>query len=353
VGLPRDRQPFVTDSLQTAGGSIPCVSSQLSFEDRLGSIKARWSIGRMNFTVEPGLYALGRPNESAPVVVTANYKMSFDRARQALQGRDTWILVLDTKGINVWCAAGKGTFGTEELVERIASSNLGQVVSHRQLIVPQLGAPGVSAHKVKKLSGFRVVYGPIEAHDLPAFLDAGLKATPQMRCKTFSTWERLELVPVELVSALKTTLMIVPVLLFLSGLGGPGSFFNNVLTYGSFPVASLLGAVLAGAILGPLLLPWLPGRPFALKGLFLGLITTLFISSFRAYDLGHWSGRFELFAWFLILPAVTAYLTMNFTGASTYTSLSGVRKEMRWAVPLQIGAAVIGFGLWLISRFIA
>ena len=66
----------------------------------------------MNYKVDPGLYAIGNPNERSPVLVTANYKMSFDNLREALPGRDAWILVLDTRGINVWCAAGKGTFGT-------------------------------------------------------------------------------------------------------------------------------------------------------------------------------------------------------------------------------------------------
>jgi len=44
---------------------------------------------------------------------------------------------------------------------------------------------------------------------------------------------------------------------------------------------------------------------------------------------------------------------MNFTGASTYTSLSGVKREMRTALPLQIGAGIAGLGHWLVSRFIA
>ena len=76
----------------------------------------------MHFRVEPGLYALGDPSTSSPVLVTANYKMSFDRLRSSLPGRDTWILVLDTKGINVWCAAGKGSIGTDELVTCIAET---------------------------------------------------------------------------------------------------------------------------------------------------------------------------------------------------------------------------------------
>lgn len=117
----------------------------------------------MNYAVHPGLYALGEPDENAPVLVTANYKMSFDCLRQALPGRNAWILVLDTKGINVWCAAGKGTFGTNELVYRIEASGLKKVVRHRKMVLPQLGAPGIAAHQVKKLSGFKAHYGPVRA----------------------------------------------------------------------------------------------------------------------------------------------------------------------------------------------
>ena len=306
----------------------------------------------MHYTVEPGLYALGRPDEKTPVLVTANYKMSFDRLREALPDHDAWILVLDTEGINVWCSAGKGTFGTEELVRRIDASKLAQVVSHRELILPQLAGPGVAAHQVKKLSGFRVIYGPIRAKDLPAFMDNGLKATPEMRRVTFTTWERVVLIPVELVSAFKWVFIISFVFFLLGGLGGQGGFWANALDYGLFSVLALLGALTAGAILTPLLLPWLPGRAFSLKGLSMGLIMAGILTVFRAGDLGTWTGRLEILAWFFLVPALAAYLGMNFTGASTYTSLSGVKKELKWAVPLEIAAGGVGLCLWLGSRFI-
>jgi acetyl-CoA decarbonylase/synthase complex subunit gamma len=332
---------------------VPQVSSSLIWKDHLGTFKSRWGVGRMHYTIEPGLYALGQPDEHASMLVTANYKMSFDCLREAMPCRDVWILVLDTKGINVWCAAGKGTFGTKELVGRIKSSGITQVVTHRQLILPQLAGPGVAAHQVKKLSGFKVIYGPIRAKDLPAFIDAGLKATPEMRCKTFTMWERVVLVPIELVGAFKPTLIVLPILFLLGGLGGPEGFWTNAFNYGLFAVLAFLTAVFAGAVLAPLLLPWLPGRAFSMKGLALGLLVGLILAAFRGGYLTDLSSRFEILAWMGMVPAVTAYLGMNFTGASTYTSLSGVKKEMRWAVPLEIGIGVIGLGLWIGSRFIA
>jgi CO dehydrogenase/acetyl-CoA synthase gamma subunit (corrinoid Fe-S protein) len=122
------------------------TSAVLTLGDRLDHVKARWGYRRDRHRVDPGLYGLGEPGRSSPVFVTANYTLSFDALRSALVGRDAYLLVLDTAGINVWCAAGKGTFGTDELVRRIEAVGLHQVVDHRLLILPQLGAPGVAAH---------------------------------------------------------------------------------------------------------------------------------------------------------------------------------------------------------------
>ena len=345
-------QPFIIGSVQTPVGDMPKISSDLSWADHWGSVKARWGVGRMHYTVDPGLYALGEPNERSPVLVTANYKMSFDRLREVLSHRQAWILVLDTKGINVWCAAGKGTFGTDELVRRVEFNQLNRVVSHHELILPQLAGPGVAAHKVKKIIGFKVIFGPIQATDLPAFLDAGMKATPNMRRKTFTMPERAVLIPVELVSALKWSLLILPAFFLLGGLGAPSGFWNGVLNEGLFAILNLLGALLAGAVLTPILLPWLPGRAFSQKGLIMGLIITLFIALFGTLYLNIRQNYMNIIAWFFLTPALSAYLAMNFTGASTYTSLSGVRKEMRWAVPLEVVGGVVGLTLWVGSKFI-
>ena len=346
-------QPFIIGSVQTPVGDVPKISSDLLWPDHWGSKKARWGVGRMHYTVDPGLYALGNPNDQSPVLVTANYKMSFDRLRENLSNRHVWILVLDTKGINVWCAAGKGTFGTDELVQHIEFNQLNRVVSHRELILPQLAGPGVAAYKVKKRIGFKVIFGPIQATDLPAFLDIGMKATPEMRRKTFTIHERVILIPVELVSALKWSLLILPAFFLLGGLGAPSGFWNGVLNEGLFAVINLLGALLAGAVLTPILLPWIPGRAFSQKGLIMGVIITLFIAFFGAFYLNIRQNYLNTLAWFFLTPALSAYLAMNFTGASTYTSLSGVKKEMRWAVPLEIISAVVGLTLWVGSRFVS
>ena len=342
-------QPFVSGSLSTPAGLLPKVSSRLTRQDRWGTIKARFGVGRMNYAVHPGLYALGEPDENAPVLVTANYKMSFDCLRQALPGRNAWILVLDTKGINVWCAAGKGTFGTNELVYRIEASGLKKVVRHRKMVLPQLGAPGVAAHQVKKFSGFKVHYGPVRARDIPAYLDNGLTASKEMRIVTFPLADRAVLIPIELQGAAKPFALLSLALLVLAGILGRSGFQTNLLHDGLFAVVALFAAIFGGAVLTPLLLPWLPGRAFSVKGLSIGLVTALGLMTARGIEVGAWAGRVEILAWLLIIPAIAAYLAMNFTGASTYTSLSGVKKEMRFALPLEITAGIVGLMVWITS----
>jgi CO dehydrogenase/acetyl-CoA synthase delta subunit len=353
AGQPSCRQPFVVGSMKTPVGEVQKVTSVLTWQDNWGTIKARWGVGRMDYAVEPGLYALGNPTGESQVVVTANYKMSFDRLREALPRRDAWLLVLDTKGINVWCAAGKGTFGTAELIRRIKISALDRVVTHRELILPQLSGPGVAAHLVKKFSGFKVRYGPIRAKDLPDYLESGLIATRKMRVKTFTLRERLALIPIELVAAFKAAILLMLLFFLLGGLGGPAGYWANVVNYGLFAVVAILVAIISGAVLTPILLPLIPGRAFSLKGCTIGVVAAFVLLVMRNPDLAFWTGRLEALSLFLLIPALAAYLAMNFTGASTYTSLSGVKKEMRFAVPLEIGAGVAGVGLWLVSRFIA
>jgi hypothetical protein len=329
------------------GRQVAKVPTELNFSDKLGAFKVRFSFGRMNYTVEPGLYAVGNPDSESHVLVTANYKLTFDFLRKELAGLDLWILVLDTRGINVWCAAGKGTFGTDELVERIEAVGLKDIVKHRRLILPQLGAVGIAAHHVKKRSGFSVIYGPIYARDIIAFFNAGTKATEQMRQVRFSFYDRLILTPVEFVMGIKYFLIFAMVMLILSGLSRQWYSPELIVKTGVRSLVNLLIAYLAGAVAGPVLLPWLPGRSFSFKGMVAGLILVGIVILARLSG-----GRIETAGWIFVFASVGSFGTMNFTGASTYTSLSGVKKEMRVAVPLQLVAIVIGVGLWIAARFV-
>lgn len=314
------------------GPAIRATSSVVTPADHWDHVLARWAYRRDRHRVAPGLYALGSPTPDSPVLVTANYTLSFDALRSALPGTDAYILVLETYGINVWCAAGKGSFGTAELVRRIEATGLREVVRHRALILPQLGAPGVSAHEVKAATGFRVEYGPVRAADLPEYLKTR-RATPEMRRIRFGLADRLTLIPVELVSVALPVLALVVVSILL---GWPA------------PALGGIASILAGVALFPMLLPWLPTHDFSSKGLILGFVVAL---PFAAATYFGRSPEPELarvalsLACLLSLPAVTAYLALNFTGATTFTSRSGVQREIRSYIPPIAGLFAVGIVL--------
>lgn len=295
-------------------------------------ILARIGINRLNHTVTPGLYSLGNPNPNSPVFVTANYTLSFDALRSSLKNKDAYIMVLDTMGVNVWCAAGKGTFGTDEIVNKIKTTGLADVVSHRKLILPQLGAPGVNSFEVEKQSGFKVEYGPVRANDLPEYLKTK-KATPEMRQVKYTLKDRAVLIPVELNTALLPLIVSVIALYFLGGV---------------YPAIAAATAVLAGTALFPLILPWLPTKDFSSKGFLLGIVLALpfaavaFLGSATSVI---WLRVAASAAYVLLMSPLTAYLALNFTGASTFTSRTGVKKEIFRYIPIMAASLVIGIVL--------
>jgi hypothetical protein len=293
----------------------------------------------MNYTVKPGLYALGKPHEFSPVLVSANYKLTFNTLRKNLAALDCWLLILDTKGVNVWCAAGKGTFGTDELVKRLKAVGLAAIVQHRKLIVPQLGASGVSAREVARRTGFSVTYGPVRASDIKEFISSGYQATKEMRTVKFTLGDRLVLTPLELAATAKISLMMFGVLFLINLFAARPFGLGDFIAYAA--------SVLIGTVLTPALLPYIPVKAFALKGWLVGVIGTAII----ALIYGWFSSSLLLLGigYMLALPAHSAYLAMNFTGCSTYTSPSGVLREMTIALPLIIPALIAGLILVLIK----
>ncbi|MBI4187591.1 MAG: carbon monoxide dehydrogenase [Chloroflexi bacterium] len=317
------------------------ATSVITFRNRWDHFLARWRINRSGHRTEPGLYSLGNPTADSPVFVTANYTLSFDAVRSALQGIDGYILVLDTNGINVWCAAGKGTFGTGELVNRIGVTHLDGVVRHRKLLLPQLGAAGVAAHEVRKRSGFKVEYGPVRAADLPEYLKTG-QATPEMRRVRFDLADRIILIPVELMGVLLPMLGLAVVLYFLAG--------------GLWASLGVVSAILAGVVLFPILLPWLPTRDFSAKGFILGGVVALILflvrTALRETDAALWWQVGNGLSYILVWSPVTAFVALNFTGSTTFTSKSGVQREMFRYMRIMAGVFIVGIVLSVVLHFI-
>ena len=339
---------FVEEFIQTPVGSVPRISTRIDSADRWGTFKVRSGIGRNEYKVTPGLYCVGHPGPDDPVLITANYKLTFDTLRNELDELAVWLLVLDTCGVNVWCAAGKGTFATAELVQRISEVGLEKCVNHRRIILPQLSATGVAAHRVKKESGFKVVWGPIRAKDLPRFLSNAMQIEPKMRRVTFGCLERLVLIPVELAALPKYIFWFALAVFVLSGIGISVFSIGAAFWRGLQLFSAGLAGVVAGAIITPALLPWIPSRAFSAKGAITGIIVGLIVVTLFSQYLGLWGAV----AMLLCTTAISSFLAMNFTGATPFTSPSGVEKEMRRAIPLQATAVMIAAVCWVTAAFV-
>jgi hypothetical protein len=341
IALKALEKPWIRNFMVFAGRTFPVVPTRLKAAERLRNFGVRWGFGRMRYAILPGLYAVGRPTEASEVFVSANYKRSFDALRVNLTGMDAWILVLDTKGINVWCAAGEGTFGTEELVSRIGSLKLGSLVSHRSLILPQLGAPGVSAPETAKRTGFRIIWGPVRAADIPAWLRAGKVKDEAMRTVAFGIRDRMAVAPMEIVHGLPLILAAF-VLAALYGLPLGRWWAGRAL-----PAALVLGgAIPVGTVLFPALLPWLPTRAFSIKGAFLGVLWAGILSFALGLPLLASIGAI------LLSASAVSFLAMNFTGSSTFTSQPGANLEVTMSFWPLASSLIIGLGAFFASKFI-
>ena len=211
---------------------------------------------------------------------------------------------------------------------------------------------GVSANAVRAATGYRVVWGPVRSADLPAFLAAGLKATPRMRAVTFTLRERLALSPMEVVPSLRYALWAVPLFVMLAVLGtsiGARRLVWQAALMSLFPAVLLFAlAVVAGAVLLPALLPWLPGRAFTVKGAIAGAAAALAM----LFALPGMLGMLSPWAWvgtILAVSSAASYVGVNFTGSTPYTSPSGVEHELRRAIPWEAAALGVALVCWTVA----
>jgi len=207
------------------------------------------------WSTETGLRAVGNPGPESPVIVTCNYDLTVRRVLRALAGRNAWLVVAPSAGINVWCAAAGGHFGTHQVVTALKTSGIEDRVRHRRAILPQLAATGVEPRQVVDRCGWKLRFGPVRAQDLPRYLDAKEKKDASMRRVRFDAFERFEMaVAWAAPCAALLALLAAP---FRPGWSGPLALLATGLAaavfflYDRLPAApgSTLAAVGAGAAL--------------------------------------------------------------------------------------------------------
>jgi hypothetical protein len=156
-----------------------------------------------------------------------------------------------------------------------------------------------------------------------------------MRLVRFNLVDRLVLIPVELKG---TALPLIVAALILYAFGG------------IFSAVAAAVAVLSGVALFPVLLPWLPTRDFSSKGLILGILAALpFAATTFLSHQGStlWLRLAYALTFVLLMPPVTSYLALNFTGSTPFTSRSGVKREIFRYIPVIASSLVLGAILYI------
>ena len=202
--------------------------------------------------VRSGLYRIGNPTPDSPLLLTSNFYMTFKQVVKALRGRHCWLMVEDTEGWNVWCAADARIFSAEKAAALMRAYDVDSLCDHQTIVVPRLG--GRIARRLSELTGWRVIKGPIEARDLPAFIKGGLVTTRPMRSlrRYYSLPQRLR---VGVLTALVAVLCALPFLFILK------EFLPFFLAFGL--ISSFVLAIFHY---------WIPGRTGVVKELLLGAL---------------------------------------------------------------------------------
>lgn len=140
-----------------------------------------------------GLIKVGNPKKDAPVLVTGNYHLTVMKVKRALKEQNVFLLVANSRGINVWCAAAGGHFTHHDVISAIKLSNIENLVDHRTVILPQLAACGIEAKIIQQRTDWKVKWGPVDIEDFSAYSANGQKKSPGMAIIRFPLWARLEM----------------------------------------------------------------------------------------------------------------------------------------------------------------
>jgi ubiquinone/menaquinone biosynthesis C-methylase UbiE len=267
--------------------------------------------------IEPGLYIYGNPTEKSPVMVTANYQLTVRRVSTALQQQNSYLLVADTMGENVWCAARGDKFSTKEIAEVIKATRINELVEHRRIILPQLAAGGIDHRDVKKETGWKARFGPVYARDIPAYLQTGKKDEKQ-RSVSFRLRERFEM-------ALQQSFFLSKFFflwLFLTGLIGKMIFPSFYL----FEINVLLLPILwLSYLLFALLFPIFPTRSFLKRSIMYGFFLAILFAAFGQYV--HYGNLIWMSQLFVVGFAMGHFLGMDYSGATPISKPTDIDKE--------------------------
>ena len=278
-------------------------------------------------SIRPGLYAIGQPNAGSPVLVTGNYDLTVRRLLRDTQKLDAYLLVTDSAGINIWCAAGGGHLTSNKVIATLRASRLEQIVNHRNLILPQLGASGIDGNHITAETGWQVQWGPVYSKDIPAYLAAGQQKDDSIRWVHFPLQDRLEMAIVMWGFwgiLLGLSLLLINPQVFWIGLGG--TLFYYLVTGAFFP--------------------WLPGHDCFRKGIFLAVLSIIIILIAGPW-LGGWN-TLRTINTALGFAALALFAGADYQGGAPHMRGGEIVHFIK-VVPLELGLLLL---YWIIPRLL-
>ncbi|MHA2308932.1 MAG: HgcAB-like fusion protein [Candidatus Heimdallarchaeaceae archaeon] len=145
------------------------------------------------FPAKTGYQRVGKPDENSPVLLTCNFHLTILRLKKATKGLNYHLLVANSKGINVWCAATGDSLNNHSVISVIKTSGIEDKVNHKKIILPQLAAPGVESKVILKSVGWKILWGPVDAKDISEFFELNFEKTDEMKQVEFRFVQRIEM----------------------------------------------------------------------------------------------------------------------------------------------------------------
>ncbi len=145
------------------------------------------------FPAKTGYQRVGKPDKDSPVLLTCNFHLTILRLKEATRGLNYHLLIANSKGINVWCAATGDSLNNHSVISVIKTSGIENKVNHKKIILPQLAAPGVESKVIQKSVGWKILWGPVDAKDIPEFIESNYEKTDEMKQVEFRFVQRIEM----------------------------------------------------------------------------------------------------------------------------------------------------------------
>ncbi len=295
--------------------------------------------------IEPGIYQSGNPNEASPIIVTANYVYTYIKVMRALKGTDAWVLCVDSRGINVWCAARGNNFGNKQLIEAVKTSGISNITNKKTLIVPQLSAGGIAAPLIKAETPdfpFNILYGPVWAKDIPKFLEERPARKPnKMKLAKFTISHRFRAEITHTTFLFRKIFLWPSIALIMLFIGL--SFINTIWLSELWIVGELwLWIIISNALIAIFFPLTNFTRKFITKGIVFGVINVLLfggISWLLHYSLPSILLSSIFYFW------LAFFSTMSFSGYSMATSPREIQDEYPVFSKINMILLIIGIGV--------